>query len=61
MDTLISLLKNVAPVLATAVAGPAGGAAVGWLASKLGIPDATVEGITGTDRRSGDGNEAQRA
>jgi len=46
MDYLISLLKNVAPVLATAVAGPAGGAAVGWIANKLGIPDATVEGIT---------------
>ena len=46
METLISLLKNVAPVLATAVAGPAGGAAVGWLANKLGVPDATVEGIT---------------
>ena len=46
MDTLIGLLKNVAPVLATAVAGPAGGAAVGWLASKLGIDDATIEGVT---------------
>ena len=46
MDTLISLLKGVAPVLATAVAGPAGGAAVGWIASKLGIDDATVEGVT---------------
>jgi hypothetical protein len=46
MDTLISLLKGVAPVLATAVAGPAGGAAVGWLASKLGIPDDTIEGVT---------------
>ena len=46
METLISLLKGVAPILATAVAGPAGGAAVGWLASKLGVPDATVEGIT---------------
>lgn len=46
METLISLLKNVAPVLATAVAGPAGGAAVSWIASKLGIPDDTVEGIT---------------
>ena len=32
--------------MATAIAGPAGGAAVGWLASKLGIPDDTVEGIT---------------
>jgi hypothetical protein len=46
LDTLISLLKGVAPVLATAVAGPAGGAAVGWLASKLGIPDDTIEGVT---------------
>ena len=46
MDTLIGLLKGVAPVLATAVAGPAGGAAVGWIASKLGIDDATVEGVT---------------
>ena len=46
MDTLISLLKGVAPVLATAVAGPAGGAAVGWIASKLGIDDATIEGVT---------------
>jgi hypothetical protein len=46
MDTLLGLLKGVAPVLATAVAGPAGGAAVGWIASKLGIPDDTIEGVT---------------
>jgi hypothetical protein len=46
METLLGLLKGVAPVLATAVAGPAGGAAVGWIASKLGIDDATVEGVT---------------
>jgi hypothetical protein len=46
MDTLIGLLKGVAPVLATAVAGPAGGAAVGWIASKLGISDDTIEGVT---------------
>lgn len=46
MDTLIGLLKGVAPVLATAIAGPAGGVAVGWLADKLGVDDATVEGIT---------------
>jgi hypothetical protein len=46
MDTLLGILKGVAPLLATAIAGPAGGAAVGWLASKLGIPDSTVEGIT---------------
>jgi hypothetical protein len=46
MDTLLGILKGVAPVLATAVAGPAGGAAVGWLASKLGIDDDTIEGVT---------------
>jgi len=46
MDALLGILKGVAPVLATAVAGPAGGAAVGWIASKLGIDDATVEGVT---------------
>ena len=46
LDSLIGILKGVAPVLATAVAGPAGGAAVGWLASKLGIPDDTIEGVT---------------
>ena len=46
MDTLLGILKGVAPVLATAIAGPAGGAAVGWLADKLGIPGETVEGIT---------------
>jgi hypothetical protein len=46
MDTLLGILKGVAPALATAVAGPAGGAAVGWIASKLGIDDATVEGVT---------------
>ena len=46
MDTLLGLLKGVAPILATAIAGPAGGAAVGWLANKLGVDDATVEGVT---------------
>ena len=46
MDMLLGILKGVAPALATAVAGPAGGAAVGWIASKLGIDDATVEGVT---------------
>lgn len=46
MDTLLNLLKGVAPVLATAVAGPAGGAAVSWIADKLGIPDSTIEGVT---------------
>jgi hypothetical protein len=46
METLLGILKSVAPVLATAVAGPAGGAAVGWIADKLGIDDSTVEGVT---------------
>jgi len=46
MDALLGILKGVAPVLATAVAGPAGGATVGWIASKLGIPDDTIEGVT---------------
>ena len=46
METLLNILKGVAPVLATAVAGPAGGAAVGWIASKLGIDDDTIEGVT---------------
>lgn len=46
MDTLLSILKGVAPALATAVAGPAGGAAVAWIADKLGIPDETIEGVT---------------
>ena len=46
MDTLLGILKGVAPALATAVAGPAGGAAVGWIASKLGIEDSTIEGVT---------------
>ena len=46
METLLGILKGVAPILATAVAGPAGGAAVGWIADKLGIDDATVEGVT---------------
>lgn len=39
MDKLLELLKGVAPVLATAVAGPAGGAAVSFLAKKLGVED----------------------
>ena len=46
MDTLLNILKGVAPALATAVAGPAGGAAVAWIADKLGIPDDTIEGVT---------------
>jgi hypothetical protein len=43
-DILSSLLKNVAPGLATAVMGPLGGAAVSAIASKLGVED-TVEAV----------------
>jgi hypothetical protein len=44
-DILSGLLKNIAPALATAVAGPLGGAAITAIASKLGVGD-TVEEIT---------------
>jgi len=44
-DLLAGLLKNVAPALATAVAGPLGGAAVSAIASKLGVGE-TVEEVT---------------
>lgn len=39
MNDLLNLLKGVAPTLATAVAGPLGGAAVTALASKFGVAD----------------------
>lgn len=39
MNKLIELIKDAAPVLATAVAGPAGGAAVSFLAKKFGVED----------------------
>jgi len=41
---LTELLKNVAPGLATMVAGPLGGAAVSAIAKKLGVED-TVEAV----------------
>jgi pimeloyl-ACP methyl ester carboxylesterase len=44
MDTLLSLLKNLAPGIATLVAGPAGGAVVSALAAKFGVSD-TVEEV----------------
>ena len=44
MNELLSLLKNVAPALATAVAGPLGGAAVSAIASKFGVSD-SVEAV----------------
>ena len=45
METLLNLLKNAAPGLATIVAGPLGGAAVSAIASKLGVSD-TVAAVT---------------
>jgi hypothetical protein len=46
MEALLSILKTAAPALATAVAGPLGGAAVGMIADKLGLSDKTVEAVT---------------
>jgi hypothetical protein len=44
MNELLSLLKGFAPALATAVAGPLGGAAVSAIASKFGVSD-SVEAV----------------
>ena len=44
MDELLSLIKGVAPTLATVVAGPLGGAAVSAIASKFGVSD-SVEAV----------------
>jgi hypothetical protein len=44
MNELLSLLKGVAPALATAVAGPLGGAAVSAIATKFGVSD-SVEAV----------------
>jgi len=44
MNDLLNLIKGVAPTLATAVAGPLGGAAVSAIASKLGVSD-SVEAV----------------
>jgi len=45
VNELLRLLGSIAPSLATAVAGPLGGAAVSAIASKLGVAD-TVEAVT---------------
>jgi hypothetical protein len=39
MNELLGLLKSIAPTLATAVAGPLGGAAITALANKFGVSD----------------------
>jgi len=44
MNDLLNLLKGIAPSLATAVAGPLGGAAVTALAAKFGVSD-SVEAV----------------
>jgi len=45
VNELLRLLGNIAPALATIVAGPLGGAAVSAIAGKLGVAD-TVEAVT---------------
>ena len=57
MNELFSLLKGIAPTLATAVAGPLGGAAVSALASKFGVSD-SVEAVA--KAISGDPEAAQK-
>ena len=53
MSGLTDILKTVAPALATALGGPLAGAAVGFLASKLGVDasvvEQTVAGMTPAD------------
>lgn len=46
LDSLLTILKNSAPSLATVVTGPMGGLAVKMIADKLGVEDKTVEGLT---------------
>jgi hypothetical protein len=44
MNELLALLKGAAPLLATAVAGPLGGAAITAIAGKFGVSD-SVEAV----------------
>ena len=39
-------LKQLAPMIGTALLGPFGGVAASLIADKLGIPDKTVESVT---------------
>jgi hypothetical protein len=57
MNELLSLLKSAAPALATAVAGPLGGAAVAALANKFGVSE-SVEAVA--KAISGDPQAAQK-
>ena len=45
MNELLNMLKNSAPALATAVAGPLGGMAMNAIASKLGV-EASPSAVT---------------
>ena len=40
------LLKTLAPLLGSAIAGPFGGIAASFLADKLGVPEKTVQAVT---------------
>ena len=40
------LLKSLAPLLGTAIAGPFGGVAATFIASKLGLPGSTVQSVS---------------
>ena len=57
MNELLSLLKNIAPTLATVVAGPLGGAAVSAIAAKFGVAD-SVEAVV--QAMAGDPQAAQK-
>jgi hypothetical protein len=46
MDDWKKLLGSFVPVLGTALGGPLGGAAAGFIADKLGLSDRTVEAVT---------------
>ena len=47
MSIDLSFLKAAIPTIASALGGPFAGLAAGFIASKLGIEDKTVDGITG--------------
>lgn len=57
MNELFSLLKGIAPALATAVAGPLGGAAISAIATKFGVAD-SVEAVV--QAMAGDPQAAQK-
>lgn len=57
MNELFNLLKNLAPTLATAVAGPLGGAAVQAIAQKFGVENSVAAVATAI---AGDPQAAQK-